>query len=470
MAVYNKDGAPVSSMTPIFVPLEHGDISSSGVTGNDLNYIATRFRSQFPLKVSANQTLTLTATKNAGHISQILVHEYDSSMDFIRYQAYSASVTLSSTTSYVRFVVQTDASGYDPCTIKVDYSGEARIVKNFLTASEYEKYVFEVSPDVYSTARLLLPPNYSEEGQKVPLMVYIHGSNIFCEWDSDMGELLDGSSILYLMKYLRDEGFAVLDVYGWTSKYKAIADTQTSGNKSNTFVVPITYRSYLTGIRYALSRYNLDSDNVSLYCKSLGGGLANTFAIRSDISPRAICELAPTVDVLFWGGYGQTVQSRTIIADQLGFTGNVSSVFLQSNFDWRSTNGKAFITANLDKMAGFNPGWNYNGQTLAEKLDDSYSQTYTRTGYCREVLYPIKIWVAPDDVNISYNKILEFVAQCQNYSEDITLRLMPENTGGHTSVDVSPTAPKSSGTTALGITYTDIPAAYVEMVEFIRSR
>jgi hypothetical protein len=37
-------------------------------------------------------------------------------------------------------------------------------------------------------------------------------------------------------------------------------------------------------------------------------------------------------------------------------------------------------------------------------------------------------------------------------------------------MDTDPNALKSSGTTALGIAYTDIPTAYVEVVEFIRNK
>lgn len=57
-----------------------------------------------------------------------------------------------------------------------------------------------------------------------------------------------------------------------------------------------------------------------------------------------------------------------------------------------------------------------------------------------------------------------------NAGKDITLRLTPENICGHYGVDLSDDATMSSGTTALGIAYTDVATAYVEMVDFVRSR
>jgi hypothetical protein len=47
--------------------------------------------------------------------------------------------------------------------------------------------------------------------------------------------------------------------------------------------------------------------------------------------------------------------------------------------------------------------------------------------------------------------------------------LLPDNTGGHHSVDNSPDALQvSSITTRLGITHANVPLAYVEMLQFFR--
>lgn len=469
MAIYDIDGKQLYNNRTL-IPLEHGSIANTGEVTNTLNNALITFRSAFPIAINGNK-LSASVENDSSDVSSVSVFEYGQNFVFIQTQTLTnGSATLSDNTKYVRFMVTLSGADYDPRNIVID--GGVNVVKNFPVRSGYEKFLYEVYDGVFGSGVLMLPPNYSIDGKPVPLLVFIHGSNGFSEWDSNMGVLRGGSTYYPYMEYLRDEGFAILDVYGWTSKYLSTANMQTLSepNKSNTWVLPITYSAFRSGIRYVLSRYNLDKNNVSIYCKSLGGGLANMFAIKSDIPLVAICELAPTVDSLFWGGWGQSVAGRTIIADQLKLTGNVNSVFLQTNFDWRSTNGKAFIDANIDKISGFNAGWNYNGQTLTDKLQDSYDKDYTNTGYCREVLYPIKIWVAPDDTNISYPKILEFVAQCKNNSEDVTLREMPENTGGHHSVDNDPSAPTEDVTTALGIAYEDVPSAYVEMVEFIRSR
>lgn len=469
--IFDKNGTLLDIVS---VPLEHGDISTTSGTGyvlNELTNIDAKFRTAFPVEVIPSSIIKVSVSNDSANVSSITVIEYTSAFSMIKASVVSnGKVTLSSTTKYIKAIVSFSSSGYNPRNLLV--SG-VQIVKNPKIRSGYEKYVLEVADGIYTSACLILPPNYSVDGDPVPLLTYIHGSNGYVTWDANMGVMLDNSTYYPYMEYLRDEGFAILDVYGWTSKYKTTADTQntsTEPNKSNTFVTPITYSAFLRGMQYALDRYNLDENRVSVYCKSLGGGIANLFAIRNDIPLTAICELAPTIDVLFWDGWGQSSVSRSILADIFGFTGNVESVFATSGFNWRSTNGKAFMDANLDKMMAFNPGWYFDGMTLSAKYQDSYDKDYTNTSNCRYVKYPVKIWVAPDDTNISYNKILEFVAQCKNTASDITLRTMPENTGGHHSVDNDANAPKSSGTTALGIAYADIPTAYVEMVEFIRSR
>lgn len=475
MSIYDISGKSLVSGS-LFIPLEHGDIATAPGTGyvaNTLETAGVKFRSAFPVEVESGSAITVEVANDANSVSSITAIEYNAAFSMVRATSVqNGKVAIASTTHYLKFVVTFTSTGHDPQGLAV--AGCLRMVKNPKIRSVCERFIFDMPESgVYGSADLMLPPNYTVSGDSVPLLVYIHGSNGFSSWDSEIGSLLSGSTYLPYIEYLRDEGFAILDVYGWSSKYLSIANTQNTTvepNKSNTFAAPITYSSFLHGIEYALSRYNVDPENISMYCKSMGGELALTFAVKADIKLRAVCCLAPTVDVLFWGSWGQSVAGRTILAAEFGLSGNVESVFEQRNFDWRSTNGKAFMDVNYEKLAGFNPGWNFDSITLADKYQDSYAYDFTNTSACRGILYPVKIWVAPDDTNISYPKILEYVAQAKNGGNDITLREMPSGTGAHHSVDTDPNAPKSSGTTALGIPYTDMPTAYVEMVEFIRSR
>lgn len=82
---------------------------------------------------------------------------------------------------------------------------------------------------------------------------------------------------------------------------------------------------------------------------------------------------------------------------------------------------------------------------------------------------PIKIWAASDDNAISYRLCSAFIQSIKNAGGNAVLRTMPDNSGGHHSVDTDENAPKvTSITTKLGVTHTNVPLAYVEMVEWFR--
>lgn len=85
------------------------------------------------------------------------------------------------------------------------------------------------------------------------------------------------------------------------------------------------------------------------------------------------------------------------------------------------------------------------------------------TGQC-----PVKFWCAFDDAATSSYVNYAICYWLQNGASDAIFRTLPLNTGGHHAMDTDSAALKKSGTTALGISYTNIPLAYTEVVDFIR--
>ncbi len=469
--MYDINGNEINlGQESVYVDVEHGGIGNGPIT-NTLANIDKTFRTKHAIKVEPASNLDIDIVGSAG--GEISVVEYASDYSYIKKTAsVSGSLSLSATTHYVMCGIIYSQSGQTPRQVEISSTGNITIVKKIKSRQGFEKFIYEVSSGIYGSGVLMLPPNYTPDGESVPLLVYIHGSNGFADWNTDMGVLVSGNTYYQYMEYLRDEGFAILDVYGWTSKYLDIANQQNMTehpNKSNTWGCPITYKAYLEGIKYVLDCFNVNK--VSAYCKSLGGELAKKFAYTADIDFSAICCLAPSADAIRQNNdWGHSPQGREILADSLGFTGDVEGVFLQEYFDMTTTDGLAFMNENLPKLAGWNPAWSYMGRTLEQKFSDSMSADSSHTELWRKVLHPVKIWCAPDDTAVSYNKNVEYVEQAKNGGCDVLLRTMPTGTGGHHSVDSDPNAPKQDITTVLGITHTGVPVAYVEMVDFIRSR
>lgn len=466
--IYGIDGYTLGNLNSVVVETENGNMAtgSGGYVSNTLATAETRFRSAFAVKVVPESTITVQVIRDASEVSAIRIIEYDS--DFVYIQAgiiKDNSVVLTSTTEYVKFVIAYEVAGYNPEGLIIT-GDSVRIVKNPKIKEISEHFLYKVYDGVYNSGVLMLPPNYDPEGEPVPLIVYVQGTNGYVEWNSEIGSLASGGTYLPYIEYLRDEGFAILNCFGWTSKYYDLI----SGTNANTFGTRICMSAFTSGIEYVVSRYNVQKDQIHMYCKSLGGQIACLMANQSRIPLKSISMLCPSIDMLHREGLGYNVANRRILAQEWEFEGNVESVFLANNFTNRSEAGEAFLSQNKVHLSGFNPGWNYHGRTLDQKFADSIAIDYTHTDAYRDVLYPVKIWGASDDADVSYPKIQEYVAQCQNAGHDVSLRTMPTGTGGHHSVDNASNAPKQNITTALGIAHTNVPLAYIEMVEFIRSR
>lgn len=465
MGVYDISGKPVSSSF-ISVGVEHGGINSSGQVDNALANIALNYRTVNAIKVYAGASIS--AAVDGDTPSSLYVYEYAADFAFVkRTSVGSSAITLSQTTSYVMCAGAFASASAKINCICIESSANMREVSKFKTRSNFEKFVYEVDGGIYTSGCLMLPPNYKPDGAPVPLLVYAHGSNGYASWDADLGTMTGGSTYFPYMEYLRDEGFAIFDCFPITSKYISSVN-DVDGNTN--FWSHIAMAAYTSGVEYVLSRYNIDQNDVNLYCKSLGGQIAAGMANITNHHFKTISMLCPWINNMTAVSIGWAVSKRAMLADDWGLTGNVSSVFLQSNFEIRSEAGQAFLTENLPIISGVNPAWRYCGRTAAQKFADIVDRDYTKTDYARSISCPVKIWGAQDDADINFNTLTEFIAQAQNGGCDAFLRVMPNGTGGHHSVDTDANALKSSGTTALGISYTNMPTAYVEMVEFIRSR
>ena len=351
-----------------------------------------------------------------------------------------------------------------------------------------------VDGDTYTSGQLLLPPNYTIDRKPCPLVVILHGTSSMRTWSQEIGTN-SGTSTRYLLNYLTNEGFAVFDCYCFTSRYySASAQNQDAP-------LPIFLQAYTTGVKYVCANYNVDIDNVCFFAMSAGGNLGQMVIHNcGDIKPRAVAMLCPTTGFahLLFRTYFLYSQMRSIAIDYLDLANEEGAqTFISTNLGLDNADVNAFVNAHKDSFAGLicsaigAHGATYNQQfewmltgvkTLPEWMSDlslpsipSAWVTAPATGIPAFVEHPeltsysdvpVKYWQSFDDANVSGHANYTLYTWLKNGGTNVQWRTLPDGTGGHHAVDTDPNALKSSGTTRLGISYTDIATTYVEMADF----
>lgn len=352
---------------------------------------------------------------------------------------------------------------------------------------------YEVSPGVYTSGQLMLPPNYKADGSPVPLWVNVHGTGAMATWTDRMGVNGDTDS-RYLYEYMANEGFAVFDCFPWTSKYYK------TSNQISPFAIAIHERAYIQGIRFVCDAYNVDINRVCMSFKSLGGNLGYWFMNQAEFAPKALAMLAPSTGFAstIWATYFLQENARRNMVNVLGLTGKEGAdLFISTTRGMKNATVVKFVEDNLDAFAGIIcAGIGVHGATFRDQYDWMVTGEKTEPAWMVEKgipmwpadwqsgngtgvpalvnhpdlskhsLYPVKYWQAFDDVNTSAHANYTIYNWLKNGGSDVQWRTMPEGTGGHHAIDTGENALKSSGTTRLGIAYANIATTYVEMADF----
>jgi len=349
-----------------------------------------------------------------------------------------------------------------------------------------------VDGDTYTSGQLLLPPNYTLNRKPCPLIVILHGTSSMRKWTQEIGTN-SGTSTRYLLDYLTNEGFAVFDCYCFTSRY------YNSSAQNQDAPLPIFLQAYTTGIKYVCENYNVDINNVCFFAMSAGGNLGQMVIHNcGDIKPKAVAMLCPTTGFahLLFRTYFLYKEMRSIAVDYLDLTNETGvQAFISASHGLDDADANAFVNAHKDSFAGLIcsaigvHGATYNQQfewmltgvkTLPEWMSGlpdipSAWTTSPATGIPAFVEHPelssysdvpVKYWQSFDDANVSGHANYTIYTWLKNGGTNVQWRTLPDGTGGHHAVDTDPNAIKSSGTTRLGISYTDIATTYVEMADF----
>ena len=317
---------------------------------------------------------------------------------------------------------------------------------------------------VYNTGMMMLPPNYSASGKPVPVVISVHGSQAYLTKD---GTQIADYEPYY--NYLNDCGYALIDCYGWTLRYPD------ASGEYNPYIMPTTCAAYTSLLQLMLKSFNLDADNVFVLCKSLGGHMAAW--ISAELPVRATAMLAPALNL----NLGYTTKARTAIGSDLGLVGIADTSVDESwttpeacyadflsNYrtSWTAAQKQAFYQANEEKLVAWNAETKrVIGSTAAGLLEMAAKTQWSTSERAlgRIGFAPIKIWCAQDDAAVNYNLCVTFSQQLRNAGFDGILRTMPNDTGGHHSVDTDENAPQQTNiTTPLGYEYETVPLAYYE--------
>lgn len=468
------------------IKMERGGLKNTGAMDYTIASYNGYVRSQMLIKVN-------DATSVVGKtLTGFTIYEFGQNFSFIK--TSSEGDTFDSNTKYIKIVKQTNDIMESALFV---FDGDVEEVYNVqiekgtysdggVTRLKSEMLVFGVSEGICTTARLILPPNYSISGQKVPLIIWDA-----CDGSYSWGRSIDyvgstPSSITTQLQYLNDEGFAVLEIYPWGSRIAGLYNPS-----GGAVPIPTSLMAHEKAVEYITSRFNISDTNIFLSSWSGSGKLSSFYAIhRPSFNLRSIYAFSPVVDGLSFVQWSAPA-FRKALNEDMKFGGD-TSVFL-GNGAWPIADGSQvdFITANAGKFAKCAAiNWqNMVGKTITQKIADSISFSkgfwvdHSSNIYNRHDLsitsggVPITIIASADDEQCPYLVMEEFIIQLKNGGAEAKIITLPNNTGKHRAATFGNEVDNDGdgittryGNNGSGVFYASIPFGWHYMVEDIYAR
>lgn len=383
-----------------------------------------------------------------------------------------------------------------------------------------ERLLFHVDGEMFTAALLMLPSNYTTTGKKVPLILWDSGDGSYMNWNTyQMGAGYEKRRIG--LEYMRDQGFAVLEIYSWGSYY--YNKHYGCGGRS-AMPIPTHLKTHQKGVEYVCSRFNVDIENVFELSKSGSGKLSLYYALyKPSFGLKHIYAMAPVFDDLNFLHWEMTNGYSDALYEELKLTGTEDQIsqFLNGTPVAKGGNGTGwkfggkpsqesglspddpifvaniqsnqdFIRNNADKFSLASVNWiNLTGQTIDQKVQDTFdfgevfwaavaqgtqgSNTTGENCYTRYNLMmkggevPIDVIMAKNDEQTPYWNCLEVVKQIQNGGREATITTL--NSGGHSAPDMgSGDNLVSDLTTMLGVTYEEVSIGWYLACKDIQTR
>lgn len=489
-ADYNTVGVQLSgkeaNTQTVEMEMEGGTIADSGASaffGRESTTIASfnnRKRSKYFVATGGASRMSLDLGEYSGKVSSVYLAKFDSNKALIEAETSQNDLNniILGNAKYIRIVLVMSENNvpFTSCFATFYNSdGTARQAKKPKFATDTEQILYPMTKDICNTGRLALPPNYDSDGDPVPLVIFMHGSGHYLDWDTTM------TNYSGLLEYIQKSGFAVLELYSWTSKYYNKYGTGLNG--CDPYPIKITLDAYREGMKYVCDCWNIDINNIHVMSKSSGGQLAYHFANYAPFPIRSIGMFSPVLDYLSMRGASGVGQSfgdpRRAIVEELGLTGDAENNFVNTKI--YADNCVAFLQGNIEKLNSINEAWQgLIGQTLQDKFDTAIDNcekwwsnktrddVYTDYTLAKLGKYPVKIWGTPTDTDTPYQKMVEAVKQLNNGGCEAHLRTFAS--GGHNVTDSGAAAAgeiETNVTTRLGVEFASVPTAYVENLDWI---
>lgn len=491
MSVYDKSGNIVATGKKRIL-FETGNLTTTGALANDKERTYKRSKMLLKCNPETEYEIELNSTDKISGFSVFCFGEDGSLIQTITPTLSNGVVSVTTPSECKLVKLSALTTGY-PDFIPVAYAdGLCEVCNlNLLNTNIGSSLAFnyKVTNGVFSSGRLILPPNYTIDGTAVPLIVFVHGSGGMTTWNSVIGYAGSSADYRTYLNYLANEGYAVFDCYPWTDK-------ETLSETYSPICLPVNINSYIKGIEYVCSRFNVDINNVVLYCKSQGGNIGHWATVESAFPFKGVGLFAPTTDPYQQksGNLFYNANCREAITKYTSLDGTEQeiSTFI-SNGNVSNETVMSLLNKNKGKFTSMFPFAQgvhgctssddlFNGgitviQTVPQWMTDlglparQSSYDYipaiaSHSEYTKHAQRPVKFWCAFDDTQTSSYGNYAIHQWLLNGGSDSEFRVLPIGTGGHHAMDTDANALKSSGTTALGIAYTNIPTAYVELVAF----
>ena len=365
---------------------------------------------------------------------------------------------------YIRFFAAWESAhyNYEPVTVSAAVLPTEECL--FSTGTGAIKISYTVSGNNVTGGTLRLPPNYTSDGKSVPLIVCAGGSDWYPEFDSGLA-----SSASPIWNY-------------------------------SPYITPVNLLCYLKGIEYVCSRYNVDINKVFLCCISQGGEFGLWAIMQETTNIKAVSFLSTGNNIckfssggIFIGKTGRTAMNKVMHLDG---TQEEIEAFINTDAGWQDSDILAFCRRNINQFIATVP-WaqGISGTDADEIFDLSLSKLtevpqwmidkgvpstfveppaafVAREGFAKYAHVPSKFWGSYDDEAVCMHNNYAIYQWLMNGASDTEFRQLPDGTGGHYSAIGfnNSAALKSSGTTALGIAYTNVPTALVETVAFFHDK
>lgn len=506
-----KIGGLIKITTPVYYgfnsikcSMEYGTHdTTAGMPYPSRNYVW--HRSQRIIKTNGVTHLKIkmdSATIENASFVRLICFKADKTVSII-YDNYSKEAdcvyVLPDNVKYVRVAISFENDFYDLSDVEVSAENTLTEVYGFnkpsYNSNGYVAFNFPISKHgrLMSSGKLVLPPNYDpENGKPVPLVLLVPGSDSIKNWNFTLGNLYTP-----MMDYWAKEGFATLTVFPWSNKYE-LTDVWCP------YSIPIINQSYIAGIEYACSRYNIDINRVVCACVSQGGAFGNWAIMQENIPIKAVAFYSTGNTIVKYNNTDQQLflqqAARDALTKFIDFNGTTEEInaFITTGMGLESETVMDFMEKNIDKIVPIMPFAEGLRGCTAEQifslgttpLDEApqwmldkglpamgsgeqvMSMFASRGDLSKKAPIPSLFFGALDDGYVSTRSNYAIYTWLLNGASDTKFRMFPNGTGDHYCAYGFGNANvlKTNVTTALGIEVQNVPVGMVETTAFFHDK